>query len=56
MTQKSKVAVIGLGNIGTAVATNLITGNRPVIVADQKRWKRQKDLQATGKVTTIGNS
>jgi predicted dinucleotide-binding enzyme len=34
MTQKSKVAVIGLGNIGTAVATNLVKSNRPVIVAD----------------------
>ncbi|HTF30547.1 MAG TPA: NAD(P)-binding domain-containing protein [Flavitalea sp.] len=36
MTQKSKVAVIGLGNIGTVVATNLVKGNRPVIVADRK--------------------
>lgn len=36
MTQKSKVAVIGLGNIGTAVATNLVKGNRSVIVADRK--------------------
>ena len=35
MTQKSKVAVIGLGNIGTAVAANLVKGNRSVIVADR---------------------
>ena len=35
MTQKSKVAVIGLGNIGTGVAANLIKGNRSVIVADR---------------------
>ena len=35
MIQKSKVAVIGLGNIGTAVATNLVKGNRSVIVADR---------------------
>jgi predicted dinucleotide-binding enzyme len=35
MTQKSQVAVIGLGNIGTAVATNLTKGNRSVIVADK---------------------
>ncbi len=35
MTQKSKVAVMGLGNIGTAVATNLVKGNRSVIVADK---------------------
>ena len=35
MNTKSKVAVIGLGNIGTAVATNLVKGNRAVIVADR---------------------
>ena len=35
MTQKSKVAVIGLGNIGTVVATNLVKGNRSVIIADR---------------------
>jgi predicted dinucleotide-binding enzyme len=35
MTQKSKVAVIGLGNIGTVVATNLVKGGRSVIVADR---------------------
>jgi hypothetical protein len=35
MTQKLTVAVIGLGNIGTVVATNLVKGNRSVIVADR---------------------
>ena len=35
MTQKSKVAVIGLGNIGTVVTTNLVKGNRSVIIADR---------------------
>jgi 8-hydroxy-5-deazaflavin:NADPH oxidoreductase len=35
MKQKSKVAVIGLGNIGTVVATNLVKGNRRVIIADR---------------------
>jgi 8-hydroxy-5-deazaflavin:NADPH oxidoreductase len=35
MNTKSKVAVIGLGNIGTAAATNLVKGNRAVIVADR---------------------
>jgi 8-hydroxy-5-deazaflavin:NADPH oxidoreductase len=35
MTQKSKVAVIGLGNIGTAVVANLVKGNRSVIIADR---------------------
>jgi len=36
MTQKSKVAVIGLGNIGTALATNLVKGNRSIIIADRR--------------------
>ena len=35
-SNKVKVAVIGLGNIGTAVATNLVKGNRSVIVSDRK--------------------
>ncbi|HLG38703.1 MAG TPA: NAD(P)-binding domain-containing protein [Chitinophagaceae bacterium] len=40
MTQvKSKVAVIGIGNIGTAVATNLAKGSRRVIIADRKMEK-----------------
>jgi len=33
MKQKLKVAVIGTGNIGKAVAANLVKANRPVIVA-----------------------
>jgi len=36
MTQKSTVAVIGLGKIGEIVATNLVKGRRSVIVADRK--------------------
>ena len=35
MAQKSKVAVIGLGNIGTVLASNLVKGNRAVIIADR---------------------
>jgi 8-hydroxy-5-deazaflavin:NADPH oxidoreductase len=35
-TKKSKVAVIGLGNIGKVVAANLAKGNREVIVASHK--------------------
>src|SRR5688572_898404 len=42
-SNKSKVAVIGLGNIGRVVATNLVNGNRPVIVADRK-IEKAKDL------------
>lgn len=35
-TNKLKVAVIGLGNIGRVVASNLVKGNREVIVASHK--------------------
>jgi 8-hydroxy-5-deazaflavin:NADPH oxidoreductase len=35
-TSKLKVAVIGLGNIGKVVASNLVKGNREVIVASNK--------------------
>jgi 8-hydroxy-5-deazaflavin:NADPH oxidoreductase len=35
-TKKSKVAVIGLGNIGKVVAANLVKGNREVIVASHR--------------------
>jgi 8-hydroxy-5-deazaflavin:NADPH oxidoreductase len=35
-TNKSKVAVIGLGNIGKTVASNLVKGNREVIVASHR--------------------
>src|SRR6266496_599542 len=48
MAQKSKVAVIGLGNIGTAVATNLIKANRSVIVADRKIEKANKLSEKLG--------
>src|SRR5688500_15958730 len=43
---KLKVAVIGLGNIGGAVATNLVNGNRQVIVAD-RTLQKAKGLAAT---------
>jgi 8-hydroxy-5-deazaflavin:NADPH oxidoreductase len=45
MTQtssKQKIAVIGLGNIGQAVAANLVKGNRPVIVAGRTLSKAQE--------------
>ena len=49
-SNKSKVAIIGLGNIGTAVATNLVKGNRPVIVADRKMDKATAFSQKLGKL------
>jgi 8-hydroxy-5-deazaflavin:NADPH oxidoreductase len=48
MTQKSKVAVIGLGNIGTVVATNLVKGNRSIIVADRTIEKANELAQKLG--------
>lgn len=38
---ESKVAIIGLGNIGRVLATNLIKGNRPVILAARDIIKAQ---------------
>lgn len=46
MSQKPKVAVIGLGNIGTAVATNLVKGARHVIVAN-RTFEKAKTLAQT---------
>jgi len=34
-TNKSKIAIIGLGNIGKTVAVNLVKGNREVILASK---------------------
>lgn len=45
MSTNSKVAVIGLGNIGKAVAGNLIKSSRSVIIADRRQEKSQ-DLAA----------
>lgn len=43
-----KVAVIGLGNIGTAIASNLVKGNRSVIVADRSIVKATNLAQKLG--------
>ncbi|MFH6971282.1 NADPH-dependent F420 reductase [Flavobacterium petrolei] len=51
MIQKSKVAVIGLGNIGAAVATNLVKGNRSVILADKTFEKANVLSQKLGSLT-----
>ena len=48
MNTKTKVAVIGLGNIGTAVATNLVKGNRTIIVADRTIEKAKTLSQKLG--------
>ena len=51
-TNKSKIAVIGLGNIGKVVATNLIKGNRPVIVASRKIQDAKSFAQQAGNLVT----
>jgi 8-hydroxy-5-deazaflavin:NADPH oxidoreductase len=45
---KSKVAVIGLGNIGRVVVTNLINGNRPTILADRDIAKAKNLAEKLG--------
>ena len=48
MNTKSKIAVIGLGNIGTAVATNLVKGKRNIIVAARTIEKAKALSQKLG--------
>lgn len=43
-----KVAVIGLGNIGKVVATNLVKGKREVILADKTFTKAKELAQSLG--------
>ena len=50
MNTTTKVAVIGLGNIGTAVASNLVKGNRTVIVADRTIAKANALAQQLGRL------
>lgn len=47
-SNKTKVAVIGLGNIGKAVAANLVKGNRSTIIADRKLEKATELAQQLG--------
>ncbi|MCC6462112.1 MAG: NAD(P)-binding domain-containing protein [Saprospiraceae bacterium] len=41
-SSKATIAIIGLGNIGQAVAANLVQGNRPIIVADRNTDQAQE--------------
>jgi 8-hydroxy-5-deazaflavin:NADPH oxidoreductase len=52
MAEKTKVAVIGLGNIGTIVATNLVKGNRAVIIADRTFEKASRLANELGELAT----
>jgi predicted dinucleotide-binding enzyme len=51
-TNHSKIAVIGLGHIGKVVATNLIKGNRPVIVASRKIEDARSFARQAGSLAT----
>lgn len=53
MKTNSKVAVIGLGNIGKVVATNLVKANRQVILASRKLKDAQKLAKELG---TLANA
>lgn len=50
MKENLNVAIIGLGNIGTTVARNLVKGNRRVILADRKMEKAELLAQSLGKL------
>lgn len=50
---QTRVAVIGLGNIGKAVATNLIKGNQPVILASRDS---EKTKALTGQLGSLATS
>ena len=52
MSEKTKIAVIGLGSIGTIVATNLVKGNRAVIIADRTFDKASKLANELGELAT----
>lgn len=51
--QKTKVAIIGLGNIGTAIATNLVKGNHPIIIASREITKAKELKDNLGELATV---
>ena len=52
MTTKSKVAIIGLGNIGKTIAQNTVKGNRPVYIASRKKEDATALAQELGNLAT----
>jgi predicted dinucleotide-binding enzyme len=46
--RKAKIAIIGLGNIGQAIAVNLVKNNRPVIVAAREITKANTFAEKLG--------
>lgn len=56
MTTTSKVAVIGLGNIGKTIAQNFVKGNRPVIIASRKLEDATTLAQELGSLATASET
>ena len=56
MTTISKVAVIGLGNIGKTIAQNFVKGNRPVIIASRKLEDAKALAQELGTLATASET
>jgi len=56
MTTTSKVAVIGLGNIGKTVAQNFVKGNRSVIIASRKLEDATALAQELGSLATASET
>lgn len=59
MSTTSKVAIIGLGNIGKTLAQNFVKGNRPVMIASRKLEDAKafaKELGTLATATEIGEA
>lgn len=52
-TTNTKVAIIGLGNIGEAIATNLVKGGHPVILASRELEKATPLANKLGGLVTV---
>jgi predicted dinucleotide-binding enzyme len=52
---KTTVAVIGLGNIGKAIATNLVKGNHSVILASRDNEKTEALVEQLGNLASTKN-
>lgn len=56
MTTTSKVAVIGLGNIGKTLAQNFVKGNRAIIIASRKLEDATALAQELGSLATASET
>ena len=56
MTTSSKVAIIGLGNIGKTLARNFVQGNRPVIIASRELEDATALAQELGSLATAAET